>query len=88
MGLISLFGIGYQTPIIIATCFFSGYTYAFVWVHRYRSFVKPLWFFMIVINIIASVMTVAGYIRQASEWGFSPDGVDRLIIQWMVLGKL
>jgi hypothetical protein len=43
---------------------------------------------MIVINIIASVMTVAGYIRQAIEWGFSPDSVDRLIIQWMILGKL
>ncbi len=85
LGLISLFGNTYQTPIIIATCIFSGYTYAFVWVHRYRAFVKPLWFFMVVFNVISMVLTVAGYIHQASAWGFSPDSVDRLIIQWMIL---
>ncbi len=73
LGLISLFSLQSSAPIIIATCCYSLYTFAFAWVHRYQPFVKPLWFFMIVVNIIVILLIITGYIRQASAWAFSPD---------------
>lgn len=82
LGLISLFEGNGQIYILITTVLFSLYTYFFIWVHRYKSFVKPLFYLMMFINMIAMIMIVAGYIRQSAAWSFSPEGVDRIIIQW------
>lgn len=73
------------SAIIAATVIFTLYTYTFIWVHRYRPFVKPLFFFMMIINMIAMILTIAGFIRQAVAWGFNPTGIDRLIIQWTII---
>lgn len=86
LGLVSLFGSGSAEPAIIAsTVIFTLYTWTFIWVHRFRPFVKPLFFFMMVINMIVMILTIAGFIRQASAWGFSPTGIDRIIIQWTII---
>jgi len=85
LGLISLLGNDNQTPIIVATVLFSVYTYAFIWVHRYKSFIKPLFYLTAFVNMFAMIFIVAGFIRQSSAWAFSPTGINRIIIQWSTI---
>lgn len=85
LGLISLFGNENQVSAIITTSIFSLYTYLFIWVHRYRPFVKPLFYLMAFVNMLAMIFIVAGFIRQSSAWAFSPTGINRIIIQWSTI---
>lgn len=85
LGLISLTSGEGQTVILVATILFSIYIFAFVWAHRFRPFIKPLFFFMMFLNAIGIILILSGYIRQSVAWGFSPDGVSRMIIQWSTI---
>jgi len=85
LGLISLFGNDNQTAAIIITVLFTLYTYTFIWVHRYRPFIKILFYLTAFINMLAMIFIVVGFIKQSADWGFSPTGVSRIIIQWSTI---
>lgn len=85
LGLISLFSIDSQIPILIATLLFSTYIYFFMWVHHFQKFVKPLFYFMVLLNIVVMVFSISGYIRQVILWKFMPPETAQAIIQWSVL---
>jgi hypothetical protein len=37
---------------------------------------------MMILNAIGICLILAGYIRQSAAWGFAPEGLSRIIIQW------
>lgn len=57
----------------------------FMWVHRYIVFVKPLFYLLVVVNAVGMCIVFAGYIKQAINWNFMPEGVDHMIIQWSTI---
>lgn len=88
LGLISLFEGGGQPIIIAVTVFYFLYFFAFVWTHRYRVFVKPLFFIMMFLNIMVIIFVLCGFLRQSISWGFNPEGIDRKLLQYITLAVM
>lgn len=88
LGLISLFQGGGETIILIVTILYTLYSFAFIWTHRYRVYVKPLFFIMAFLNFLVIVFVLAGFFRQSSSWGFSPSGIDRQLLQYSTLAVM
>ena len=85
LALVSLFDVE-STTILAIVIIYGVYLVFFVWVHRFIAFVKPMFYLIVVINAVGMCIIIAGYVKQAIKFDFSPLGDDHLIIQWATIG--
>lgn len=57
-----------------------------MWVHRYITFVKPLFYLMALINAAFMCIILAAFFEESIRWSFSPPSLIQQILQWATIG--
>ena len=85
LAVLSLFQAEQHVALVI-TGIYCALTLLFMWVHRYITFVKPLFYLMALINAAFMCIILAAFFEESIRWSFSPPSLIQQILQWATIG--